>query len=96
MHEDERDQKPSGHSNQQTAGCDERQPPSPQRVLTVCCAPLDALVKEGSLALTNQTTWILHDDKERTFPAFFCPFCGRPLCEVRPVENDARSEDGLT
>ena len=91
MHEDERDKKPSGHSNQQTDGCDERQPASPKRILTVCCAPLDALIKEGSLAVTDQDTWILFDNMQRNFPSHFCPFCGRPLCEVRSVEKDVRS-----
>jgi hypothetical protein len=95
MHEDERSKEPSGHSDQCAERSAELQPPSPKRILTVCCAPLDALIKESSLVLTDKETWILYDDKGRTFPAFFCPFCGRPLCEVRPMENDARSEDSV-
>ena len=94
MHEDERDQVSSGHSNQQVDGCDEQQPTSPKRILTVCCAPLDALIKEGSLAFTDQKAWLLSDNMQRTFLAHFCPFCGRSLREVRTVEKDVRSEDG--
>ena len=93
MYEDEGDQIPSGYSDQQANGSDERQPTSPKRILTVCCSPLDALIKEGSLELTDTTAWILHDNLQRNFPAHFCPFCGRPLCEVRPVERDVRSEN---
>jgi hypothetical protein len=94
MYEDARDKESCGHRNQQAIGGDERQPASPKRILTVCCAPLDALIKEGSLELTNKTAWLLYDNNERSFPAHFCPFCGRPLCEVRPVEKDVRGEDG--
>lgn len=88
MHEDEGDQVPGGYNNQCTERSPVFQPPSPERILTVCCAPLDAMIKEGSLApVTDKQTWILVDNKAGEFSVLFCPYCGRPLREVRSVEK---------
>lgn len=98
MHEDERSEEQRRRCDEQTPGGLLHESNSAERILTVCCAPLDAMIKEGSIvwkgfpvhecdALTDKKAWFLYANSGGEIPANFCPFCGRALCEVQEVER---------